>query len=302
MDGASAAKRAVIFAEHLAEEVLKKVLAGLLLILSIYLAASWRIDKILSNRPDGHIERPAGEYTSDWFSMWIPEWSSFLKPFAGKPGIKALEVGCYEGMASVWLLTNILTAPDAGITVIDPFDAAPSLPSEEGDKKVIEVFPSLNMGEVEKRFDRNIEATGVSGKVRKIKGFSQEELRHMPANSFDIIYIDGSHVAKDVLTDAVLSWGLLRTGGIMIFDDYDFDGYGTGFSLTGSEFGRPPPAVDSFLRVFGPYVEVLHKEYQVFIKKDRELLPAHMLTKKPSFLERRWREIMLLLNEAEFIH
>ena len=36
----------------------------------------------------------------------------------------------------------------------------------------------------------------------------------------DLIYIDGSHLAKDVLSDAILSWKLLKPSGVMIFDDY----------------------------------------------------------------------------------
>ena len=34
--------------------------------------------------------------------------------------------------------------------------------------------------------------------------------------------MDGSHHARDVLQDAVLAWGLLRPGGYMIFDDYEW--------------------------------------------------------------------------------
>ena len=37
---------------------------------------------------------------------------------------------------------------------------------------------------------------------------------------YDYIYIDGSHMPKWVLIDAVLSWDLLKKGGLMIFDDY----------------------------------------------------------------------------------
>jgi hypothetical protein len=33
-----------------------------------------------------------------------------------------------------------------------------------------------------------------------------------------VIYIDGSHEPMDVLTDAVMSWPLLRSNGILIFD------------------------------------------------------------------------------------
>ena len=33
-----------------------------------------------------------------------------------------------------------------------------------------------------------------------------------------VIYVDGSHVPQDVLTDAVMAWKLLKQGGIMILD------------------------------------------------------------------------------------
>ena len=32
------------------------------------------------------------------------------------------------------------------------------------------------------------------------------------------MYIDGSHAARDVISDAVLAWALLRPGGVLIFD------------------------------------------------------------------------------------
>ena len=38
--------------------------------------------------------------------------------------------------------------------------------------------------------------------------------------SFDFIYIDPSHQAPDILTDAVLAFKLLRLSGVMVFDDY----------------------------------------------------------------------------------
>ena len=37
---------------------------------------------------------------------------------------------------------------------------------------------------------------------------------------FDIIYIDGSHYYEDVLNDAICSYKVLKSGGIIIFDDF----------------------------------------------------------------------------------
>lgn len=43
---------------------------------------------------------------------------------------------------------------------------------------------------------------------------------NMRNERFDFIYVDGSHRSPDVIYDAILSFGLLKKGGIMIFDDY----------------------------------------------------------------------------------
>lgn len=45
----------------------------------------------------------------------------------------------------------------------------------------------------------------------------QEYLCHA-CSCMQVVYIDGSHDASDVLTDAVMAWKLLAQGGIMILD------------------------------------------------------------------------------------
>jgi predicted O-methyltransferase YrrM len=40
---------------------------------------------------------------------------------------------------------------------------------------------------------------------------------------FDFIYIDGNHCCDNVLADAVMSWTMLKPGGIMLFDDYLYE-------------------------------------------------------------------------------
>ena len=36
---------------------------------------------------------------------------------------------------------------------------------------------------------------------------------------FDFVYVDGSHLALDVLVDAALAWRLLSPGGVLVFDE-----------------------------------------------------------------------------------
>jgi hypothetical protein len=66
-----------------------------------------------------------------------------------------------------------------------------------------------------------------------------------------------------VLEDAVLSFRLLRRGGIMGFDD---------FKWKDQAFpdATPKLAINAFLRIYGRKITVLMKSYQVWIRKNEE--------------------------------
>jgi predicted O-methyltransferase YrrM len=181
-------------------------------------------------------------FSSDWFTENIPIWTRLLADYQGKPGIRYLEVGVFEGRSMVWMVENILTHPTAEIVGIDPFDET---------------------GELKARFDRNLAASGFRGKAHIIVGLSQSELGKLPANHFDIIYIDGSHTADDVLTDAVLAWPLVKEGGVIIFDDYLWPAPYPDDLL-------PKIAVDSFVNAYWKALEVVHSEYQLVIRKRKD--------------------------------
>ena len=145
--------------------------------------------------PDAYLQDY--EFTSDWFSPNIPVWEAALSSFKGKPDIRYLEIGLYEGSSALWMLENILTHPTARMTGLDIFD-----------------------GRLKERYFANISLSGAADKVTTIIDYSQVALRKLPLDSFDIVYIDGSHDENDVFEDAALSWRLLKEGGILIFDDY----------------------------------------------------------------------------------
>ena len=177
-------------------------------------------------------------YSTDWTSRNADSWRQVLGSLAGKPGIRALEVGTYEGRSAVWLLENILTGAQASITCIDIFNGAYEL-----------------------NFDRNVKPYGAQ--VEKIKARSQVALRGLKPESYDFAYIDGSHVAKDVLVDAMLTWDLVKPDGLIIFDDYEWTG------KEGQAF-TPKIAIDAFLDVMEPYVDIVHKGEQLVVKKRME--------------------------------
>ena len=67
--------------------------------------------------------------------------------------------------------------------------------------------------------------------------------------TFDVVYIDGSHQAPAVLADdAVMAFHLLRSGGLMIFDDYIWSMEPMGQQ---DPLNMPKPATsDAFLNIF----------------------------------------------------
>jgi len=222
---------------------------------------SFKIGPSTSSAKSGQGIFPNSPYVfiKSWFFWHASDWENHLKELKGKPNIHALEIGSYEGFSAIWQLENILTDPTSTITCIDIFD-----------EKVIE-----------ERFDRNIKATGVAYKVKKLKGSSEIMLRRLNLEQYDYVYIDGSHLPKWVLSDAVLSWDLLKKGGLMIFDDYRLiEDKPKEYGRTKIDFidnylwrkrtrytNNPEPAIDAFLKIYGPYLKVVFKKYQVVVKK-----------------------------------
>lgn len=181
-------------------------------------------------------------FTTDWFTPHIRVWTDVLAPYTGKADIHYLEVGVFEGRAMIWMLENILTHPTSRATAVD-------------------IFPD----HLQQLFTRNIRRSGCAERVKVIKGSSQTVLKNLSPGSFDIIYIDGDHSAPAVLTDAVLSWSLLKVGGILIFDDYHYK------LEERSPERRPKVSIDAFTVSFREYIDTLHVGSQFIIRKKEKI-------------------------------
>ncbi|MEX2173730.1 MAG: class I SAM-dependent methyltransferase [Pirellulaceae bacterium] len=193
-------------------------------------------------------------FTADWFSHNIPNWKVWLADLKGREGACCLEVGAFEGRASVWLLTNVLTHPTSRMTCCDLWSGA------------IQGNYADTGEQVEARFDENLRP--FAGRFEKRKGDSFEFLAALAlaGRRFDGIYIDGDHYGSEVLRDAVLAFTLLRPGGILIFDDY----------LWRMPIVRvfPGEAIDAFLHVFRHEISVVAKGSQVAIRKNEVEKPC----------------------------
>lgn len=192
-------------------------------------------------------------YQSDWFTEQIPLWEQYLAEFKGKDSLSFLEIGSFEGRSAVWLLTNILTGEHAKLVCIDTFEGSVENQTKAG----------IDLSQIEAHFDMNIEHTGAAHKVQKIKETSASAFRKLAFDSYDCIYIDGSHTAPDVLSDAVMYFHLLKKGGLMIFDDYIWEEPGM------KDLDTPQPAIDAFLMIYDRKIEVLYKGIQVILRKKK---------------------------------
>ena len=189
------------------------------------------------------------KFTQDWFSLNIPVWQQFILPrFVNQP-INAIEIGSWEGLSACWMLDNFLTHPESHLTCIDTFQG-----SYEHHLFFTETL--LTIGDI---FNHNITCSGSAHKLTVLVGNSREKLRSLPLNSYNFIYIDGSHLSCDVLLDACLSWDLMQVGALIVFDDYTF--------VTGMLDQDTATGINYFLTCFGRKLRVLHHDRQVIVEK-----------------------------------
>jgi len=126
-------------------------------------------------------------------------WDKYLSKFVGKK-INCLDIGSFEGDSTCWMLKNLCTNPYSRVYSVDTWEGGSGYTENT-------VF-----SEVEIKFDKNVEKTGKTNQNIKLKMLSSQALIKLRSEGnifFDFIFIDASHEAKDVLSDAILSWDLL---------------------------------------------------------------------------------------------
>lgn len=193
------------------------------------------------------------QFTQDWFS-WAPEvWKQLIPHLPGLPGSRNfLEIGSFEGRSTVWIIENMMQENDY-IYCIDTWKGG----EEHGGEDMDAVFERFKTNTaiakdkigIVRGYERNTSFGGLAGVYHGVGCESQ-----------DFIYIDGSHIARDVLTDACMAWPLLKQGGIMVFDDYM---WGEPRDI----LHRPKPAIDAFVNIFAEEVDMVHMGYQLIVRK-----------------------------------
>jgi predicted O-methyltransferase YrrM len=187
-------------------------------------------------------------------------WDKHLSQFINTKNT-IMEIGSYKGDATCWFLNNLCKNSKSLVIAIDTWEGSPEY--------------NIDFKKIEKEFDDNIKNTKKESQLIKMKKKSSDglvTLLNERKYNFNIIFIDASHEAPDVINDAILSWQLLENKGVLIFDDYEWD------KLNKEQF-KPKIAIDSFINIFKLQLKVLYKGYQIIIQKDikPELIPYYKI-------------------------
>lgn len=193
-------------------------------------------------------------FTNEWFPLWQGVWvDTFEKlQWDRQKTHQIIEIGAFEGQCTSWLSEVLLGADNSRVLVIDPF------------------IGSMEHDEVQKsalfdRFSHNVNLLGKGGRVSVKRQYSSDALPELICQKVqaDLIYVDGSHTARDVLADAVMAWPLLVPGGLMIFDDYQWQHYNDNPAL------NPKMAIDAFIACYFSEIRLLPwgQSYQLLIAK-----------------------------------
>ena len=208
---------------------------------------------------------PRSKYTfsQEWHEWLIPDWEAFTAPIRDEK-LHILEIGSFEGASTTWMLDNLMSHPESTLTAVDTFEG-----SMEHQHEADPAHGAYKLSSLEARFRANVNRCEQVNKLHVIQSTSDEALIHLRQERamFDLIYIDGSHIALDVLHDAVLCWRMLKTKGIMVFDDWSWKGYN-------EECYNPRPAIKSFLKCAAPELQCVETEAQMWVMKVLNHVPA----------------------------
>ena len=183
------------------------------------------------------------KYSQSWFlgSEIRKELENRLDKFKEN---KMLEIGCFEGLSSVFFADNFLTNPTSTLTCVDPF-----LTIDNNDHS------KLLQNNEEISFDFNISICKNSDRITVHK-ITSDIFFENNKQTYNFIYIDGCHEPDFIRRDMENSFSILEKGGIMWMDDY---GGGDGIQIK--------TVMNKFLEKYNGQYEIINRGYQLAIKK-----------------------------------
>lgn len=182
-------------------------------------------------------------YTQVWFLC--SDIRRLLEHFVDKSSKNdILEIGCFEGLSSIFFADNFLDNESSTLTCVDPF-----LSINDNDHS------QLLQNNEEQNFDFNISVCKNSNKI-KIHKITSDKFFETNTKKYKLIYIDGSHDTEFIKRDMENSFNFLENNGIMWMDDY---GGGDGIKIRNT--------MNSFLEKYKGQYDIIHSGYQLAIRK-----------------------------------
>ena len=157
---------------------------------------------------------------------------------------RMLEIGCFEGLSSVFFADNFLNHPNARLTCVDPF-----LTISTNDHK------QFLQNSEEKTFDFNLSVCQNGNKITVHK-LTSDEFFKINDKTYNFIYIDGCHETEFIMRDMENSFKCLEKNGIMWMDDYE-----------GGNDRQIAATMNTFLRKHNGEYKIIHMGYQLAIEK-----------------------------------
>ena len=155
-----------------------------------------------------------------------------------------LEVGCYEGLSSFYVLSEYKSVNAFFVDIWD-------MPNPNS--KTL----SHNFGLIEKAFDQNLSGFD----FKKMKNDSVISMRKLLKENvhFDFIYIDGSHNGEDILSDAIEAFKILKVNGLMFFDDF--------LQHDDNRILQSYVGIDKFLSLYSDYLKIEYFQNNLVVRK-----------------------------------
>ncbi len=155
-----------------------------------------------------------------------------------------LEVGCYEGLSSYYVLSEYKSVNAFFLDIWD-------MPNPNS--KTL----SHNFGLIEKVFDQNLSGFD----FKKMKNDSVISMRKLLKENvhFDFIYIDGSHNGEDILSDAIEAFKILKVNGLMFFDDF--------LQHDDNRILQSYVGIDKFLSLYSDYLKIEYFQNNLVVRK-----------------------------------
>lgn len=176
-------------------------------------------------------------------------WRKWLGHLKDKPA-RGLELGTFMGESAEWMLEYIFTHPESRYVCVDTFEGSPE-----------HHLIGFDCSKLEQQTKERLSRFGVRASINRsrtdaflVSGISRG------CTYFDFVYVDAAHDAMNVIRDAVLAFELLKVGGVMIFDDYQW-------TVMKDAVDCPKLAIDSFIRCYARRLKVIGVGYQVAVMK-----------------------------------